>query len=152
MPEASVEKILGEHFPHKREIVRMYEYDGYDTSLEIAKTLVNRGRASESSVIIVSGAQAPRGVDALAGAALAGINNNVILLVNANPKIEGVHTEAVDGFLPVQYTPYDSRIAPSCANETHRIHNPQPPGTPSHTEIHDATPIPHQQRMIVVCC
>lgn len=93
MPEASVEKILGEHFPHKREIVRMYEYDGYDTSLEIAKTLVNRGRASESSVIIVSGAQAPRGVDALAGAALAGINNNVILLVNANPKIEGVHTE-----------------------------------------------------------
>ena len=99
MPEASVEKILGEHFPHKREIVRMYEYDGYDTSLEIAKTLVNRGRASESSVIIVSGAQAPRGVDALAGAALAGINNNVILLVNANPKIEGVHTEAVDGFL-----------------------------------------------------
>ena len=99
MPEASVEKILGEHFPHKREIVRMYEYDGYDTSLEIAKTLVNRGRASESSVIIVSGAQAPRGMDALAGAALAGINNNVILLVNANPKIEGVHTEAVDGFL-----------------------------------------------------
>lgn len=50
-------------------------------------------------MIIVSGAQAPRGVDALAGAALAGINNNVILLVNANPKIEGVHTEAVDGFL-----------------------------------------------------
>lgn len=111
MPEASVEKILGEHFPHKREIVRMYEYDGYDTSLEIAKTLVNRGRASESSVIIVSGAQAPRGVDALAGAALAGINNNVILLVNANPKIEGVHTEAVDGFLIARRLPLRCHVA-----------------------------------------
>lgn len=99
VPEASVEKILGKNSPHKREIVRMYGYDGYDTSLEIAKTLVDRGRASESSVIIASGAQAPRGVDALAGAALAGTNNGVILLVNANPDIEGVHTEAVDGFM-----------------------------------------------------
>ena len=39
------------------------------------------------------------GVDALAGAALAGVNNGVILLVNANSDIEGVHTEAADEFL-----------------------------------------------------
>lgn len=48
MPEASVEKILGEHFPHKREIVRMYEYDGYDTSLEIAKTFLQVRRPHEA--------------------------------------------------------------------------------------------------------
>lgn len=94
VPEATVE---GE-FPG-REIVRMWGYDGYDTSLEIANTLTERGRASAECVVIASGAQGPKGVDALAGAALAGVNNGVILLVNANSDIEGVHTEAADEFL-----------------------------------------------------
>ena len=77
----------------------MWGYDGYDTSLEIANTLTERGRASAECVVIASGAQGPKGVDALAGAALAGVNNGVILLVNANSDIEGVHTEAADEFL-----------------------------------------------------
>lgn len=99
VPEAGIEDLLGDKSPYKREIVRMYGYDGYDTSLEIAQTLVDRGRANAECVVVASGAQAPRGVDALAGAALAGSNNGVILLVNANSKIEGIHKEAVDGFL-----------------------------------------------------
>lgn len=99
VPESSVEGAFGENTPYDRDIVRMWGYDGYDTSLEIANTLVEKGRASANCVVIASGAQGPRGVDALAGAALAGGKGGVILLVNANPDIEGVHTEAVDGFL-----------------------------------------------------
>ena len=90
MPEASVEKILGEHFPHKREIVRMYEYERLRHLARDCQDLGQSSRAKREQRASSYPAQAATRRGCLAGAALAGINNNVILLVNANPKIEGV--------------------------------------------------------------
>ena len=47
--------------------------------------MVDHGLLSASTVCLASGAPDPKGVDALAGAALAGKNGGVVLLTNARP-------------------------------------------------------------------
>ncbi len=74
-------------------VKRLAGENGYDTSNEIAKYFTsNEGgnKLSASDIITASGAQEPKGVDALAGAALAGRSGGVILL--ANSKDYGVNT------------------------------------------------------------
>lgn len=56
--------------------------DAYDTSNYVAQYMVQHGLLSRSSVSIACGAPAFKGVDALAGAALAGKNGGVMLLMN----------------------------------------------------------------------
>lgn len=70
--------------------------------------MVERGLLSPSTICLASGAPDPKGVDALAGAALAGKAGGVVLLTNANPRfgsistttIEGADSEDTSAFLP----------------------------------------------------
>ena len=80
VPESSVEGAFG-----KGRVVRLAGWDGYDTSNQIATYMVDHGLLSASTVCLASGAPDPKGVDALAGAALAGRNGGVVLLANARP-------------------------------------------------------------------
>ena len=80
VPESSVEGVFG-----KDRVVRLAGWDGYDTSNQIATYMVDHGLLSADSVCLASGAPDPKGVDALAGAALAGKNGGVVLLTNARP-------------------------------------------------------------------
>ena len=59
--------------------------------------MVNNKLLSANTVCIASGAPAPKGVDALAGAALAGKAGGVMLLANDNPAFGEVDSTAVDG-------------------------------------------------------
>lgn len=86
-------------------VKRMYGNDGFDTSKEIASTLVDEGKLSCDTVIVANGAEGPKGTDALAGAALAGKNNGVVLLANVNSGCGETSTVALNEFLDV------SRIA-----------------------------------------
>ena len=103
VPQASVEEVFG-----KKRVVRLSGWDGYDTSNQIATYMVERGLLSPSTICLVSGAPDPKGVDALAGAALAGKAGGVVLLTNANPRfgsistttIEGADSEGTSAFLP----------------------------------------------------
>ena len=103
VPQASVEDIFG-----KERVVRLSGWDGYDTSNQIATYMVKHGLLSPSTICLASGAPDPKGVDALAGAALAGKAGGVVLLTNANPRfgsistttIEGVDSEGTSAFLP----------------------------------------------------
>lgn len=80
VPESSVEGVFG-----KDRVVRLAGWDGYDTSNQIATYMVDHGLLSADAVCLASGAPDPKGVDALAGAALAGKNGGVVLLTNARP-------------------------------------------------------------------
>ena len=103
VPRASVEEVFG-----KQRVVRLSGWDGYDTSNQIATYMVERGLLSPSTICLASGAPDPKGVDALAGAALAGKAGGVVLLTNANPRfgsistttIEGADSEGTSAFLP----------------------------------------------------
>ena len=78
---------------------RIYGETGYDTSDMIAKWAIGAHLLSSNNVVIACGAQAPKGVDALAGAALAGRFGCPILLVNGNDAMEAVDTTTIDGYL-----------------------------------------------------
>lgn len=103
VPQASVEDVFG-----KERVVRLSGWDGYDTSNQIATYMVEHGLLSPSTICLASGAPDPKGVDALAGAALAGKAGGVVLLTNANPRfgsistttIEGADSEGTSAFLP----------------------------------------------------
>ena len=92
VPTSSVESVFGED-----RVVRIFGEDGYDTSNQIATYMVNNNLLSANTVCIASGAPAPKGVDALAGAALAGKTGGVMLLANDNPAFGDVDSTAVDG-------------------------------------------------------
>ncbi len=103
VPQASVEEVFG-----KERVVRLSGWDGYDTSNQIATYMVEHGLLSPSTICLASGAPDPKGVDALAGAALAGKAGGVVLLTNANPRfgsistttIKGADSEGTSAFLP----------------------------------------------------
>ena len=78
---------------------RIYGETGYDTSNEIAWWGVSNNVFSPTSVVVACGAQAPKGVDALSGAALAGKLGCPILLVNSNEAMEGADTTTIDDYL-----------------------------------------------------
>ena len=59
---------------------------------------LEEGLLSDRAAVFACGAQAPKGVDALAGAALAGRIGCPVLLVNGNEEIEGVNTYTVDNY------------------------------------------------------
>ena len=92
VPESSVEGVLG-----KDRVVRLAGWDGYDTSNQIATYMVNHGLLSASTVCLASGAPDPKGVDALAGAALVGKSGGVVLLTNTNARFGDVSTTTVEG-------------------------------------------------------
>ena len=79
--------------------VRLWGNDGYETSLVIAEHMVENGYLDPGVVVVASGAQAPKGLDALAGAALAGKHRGVMLLANGQPSFGSVNTSALDAFL-----------------------------------------------------
>lgn len=97
---ASVEGTLGQ-----RTYVRLTEGEtGYDTSNYIANWMTTHGSSEESTylekntAVVATGAQATKGVDALAGAALAGKQACPILLVNDNASSESVNTITINKF------------------------------------------------------
>lgn len=90
----SVEGTLG-----TRQYTRMFGNDGYDTSNAIANHMVELGFLASDNAIVASGAQAAKGTDAIAGAALGGKLGTVILLSNGNSKLEDVNTVTIDGFI-----------------------------------------------------
>lgn len=79
--------------------IRLWGNDGYETSRNIADYMVSEGRLKPSTMVVASGAQAPKGLDALAGAALAGQSEGVMLLVNGQSSFGSVNTTALDAFL-----------------------------------------------------
>ena len=85
-----------------REFDRIWGNSGYDTSEQIADYMVEHGLLSAETVTIASGAQDARGTDALAGAALAGRAGGVILLANAQSRMESEDYTTIDGFLAAQ--------------------------------------------------
>ncbi len=91
VPESSVEGVFT-----GRTIQRLWGYDGYDTSNQIASYMTNEGLLSANTVAIASGGQKAHGVDALAGAALVGKQGGVMLLANANPEMEDVNLVTID--------------------------------------------------------
>ena len=78
---------------------RLAGVTGYETSDAIAEWACEIGFLNPISAVFASGAQAPKGVDALAGSALAGKMRCPILLVNGNADLEAVDTTTIDGFL-----------------------------------------------------
>ena len=91
VPESSVEGVFT-----GRTIQRLWGYDGYDTSNQIASYMTNEGLLSANTVAIASGGQKAHGVDALAGAALVGKQGGVMLLANAEPEMEDVNLVTID--------------------------------------------------------
>lgn len=79
VPTQTVEDVFGSGC-----VQRLYGYDGYDTSNQIATWMVSHGYLTADMVVLACGAPSPKGLDALSGSALAGINGGVVLLVNGN--------------------------------------------------------------------
>lgn len=77
---STVEDVFG-----SSRVVRKYGNTGYDTSNELATYFVKEGLLSADTVVFASGAPAPKGVDALAGAAIAGRSSAPVILLNNNP-------------------------------------------------------------------
>lgn len=77
---STVEDVFG-----SSRVVRKYGNTGYDTSNELATYFVKEGLLSTDTVVFASGAPAPKGVDALAGAAIAGRSSAPVILLNNNP-------------------------------------------------------------------
>ena len=81
-----------------RTIQRLAGENGYDTSNQIATYMVANNKLSAETVCLTNGAPNPKGTDALAGAALAGVNNGVILLTNAKDSLgEAENYTTIDG-------------------------------------------------------
>lgn len=86
---------------------RLAGESGYDTSNQIASYMLENGLLSADTVTLACGAEEARGLDALAGAALAGKNCGPILLVNAQQAfgdaslqtIKGADSEGTTAFL-----------------------------------------------------
>ena len=79
--------------------VRLRGKDGFETSSNIADYMVSNNLLSPETMVVASGAQAPKGLDALAGAALAGQTKGVMLLVNGQTAFGSINTMAMDSFL-----------------------------------------------------
>lgn len=92
VPEAAAETI------YHSQITRLAGDTGFLTSLNIARYLVDNGLASPSTICVAAGTASLNGVDALAGAALAGKNNGLILLTSWNQSTLDF-TDAIDGFM-----------------------------------------------------
>lgn len=92
VPTSTVEEVFG-----TRSVVRLAGYDGYDTSNQIATYMVEKGLLSAENATIACGAEVAKGVDALAGAALAGSKGGVILLVNGNSALEEENFTTTNG-------------------------------------------------------
>ena len=92
VPEASAEAYYGE------KIIRLQGDTGFDTSRVIATYLIEKGMASANTVCVAAGTASLSGVDALAGAALAGVNNGVILLASWDQE-EFDYYDAIAGFM-----------------------------------------------------
>ena len=93
VPEKSVEGVFTDR---TNDIVRIWGYDGYDTSNQIATYMVKNNLLSKKSVGIASGGQKAHGVDALAGAALIGQQGGVMLLANGNKEMEEENYTTID--------------------------------------------------------
>ena len=76
--------------------IRLWGEDGYETSNAIAEFGYKLEHFSGTDVVFACGAQAAKGVDALAGSALAGKLRAPILLVNGQEEMEAVNTYTVD--------------------------------------------------------
>ncbi len=103
--KASVEDVVGES-----RCTRLTEGEsGYDTSNYIANWLTTNGDKEgetymhAATTVVATGAEATKGVDALAGAALAGKSASPILLVNTNATLESKNLHTINGFF------FDSR-------------------------------------------
>lgn len=83
VPTPTVEGVFG-----KSRVQRLYGYDGYDTSNQIASWMVSHGYLSADTVVMACGAASPKGLDALSGSALAGANGGVVLLANGNRDLD----------------------------------------------------------------
>lgn len=79
---------------------RLAGEDGYDTSNQVATYMVNQKLLSAETAAIANGSLAAKGMDALAGAALAGVSGGVVLLANGG-------TEHTDVLGAVDYTTID---------------------------------------------
>ena len=77
-------------------VKRLYGTTAYDTSLEIAKYLIENNLMTTDTATVASGNEGCKGLDALAGAALAGKKQSVILLADTSDK-DG--TAAVSSFI-----------------------------------------------------
>ena len=91
---ASVEGFFG-----AEKVIRIYGEDGYETSNEIAKWMVENGKLTAETCVIANGELAPRGTDALSGSALAGQAGGVVLLTNTNASVGTVDKTTLNGFL-----------------------------------------------------
>ncbi len=85
------------------EVVRIAGYDGYDTSNQIAWRLSTEFKDADgnyllnaNSVTVANGAMKSKGVDALAGAALAGKQGGVLVLVQAHEGEEGTNNDGME--------------------------------------------------------
>lgn len=83
-----------------KRVVRLTEgTTAYDTSNYIANYMVDHGYLDPSVVTVACGASGAKGLDGLAGGALAGRSNGVMLLMNGNPALGPVDNTVVDGFI-----------------------------------------------------
>lgn len=76
---------------------RLAGESGYDTSNQIACYMLENGLLSANTVTLACGAEEARGLDALAGAALAGKNCGPILLVNAQQAFGNTSLQTIQG-------------------------------------------------------
>lgn len=91
LPMSSAEDIFG-----VEKVERVAGKTGLDTSNEVARTLVDTGRLSVSSVGIANGEKEMKGVDALAAASLCGKNNAPIILVDRQGTASGISDYITD--------------------------------------------------------
>ena len=97
-----------------KDTVRIFGEDGYETSNEIARYFTSDAGGNKldaSYVCIANGAEAPKGTDALAGAALAGKRGGVILLANTNAACGEVSTKTLDGMYTKDVTDADGNVS-----------------------------------------
>lgn len=76
---------------------RLAGESGYDTSNQIACYMLENGLLSADTVTLACGVEEARGLDALAGAALAGKNCGPILLVNAQQAFGNTSLQTIQG-------------------------------------------------------
>ncbi len=83
-----------------RSVVRLTEGStAYDTSNYIANYMVGSGYLDAKTVTVACGATGAKGLDGLAGGALAGKAKGVVLLMNGNDALGPVDNTVVDGFI-----------------------------------------------------
>jgi putative cell wall-binding protein len=85
LPVSSVEGTL-----KGKDIRRVYGFTGFDTSDAIAREFVSKGLLDAGTVGIANGDPLPRGVDALAAAALLGKNSAPVILVSTSGTSKGI--------------------------------------------------------------